>query len=110
MVNNAGCFYNSIFNVQGEFYFTKNMEALAVNYLVEGHYTEYGPYEFSDEMTDEDVAEELFDLTNNPYRQEEREQVYGRGRSLSVGDIVVVNGNILLCAPTGWRVIDIAAV
>lgn len=94
----------------GEFYFTKNMDALAMNYLVEGRYTEYGPYEFDDAMTDEEIAEELFDLTNNPWRQDEREEKYGRGRSLSVGDVVVVNGNVLLCAPTGWRAIDLARV
>ncbi|HEX8605111.1 MAG TPA: hypothetical protein VF774_20875 [Pseudoduganella sp.] len=44
----------------------------------------------SDDLPIEDIADELFDLTNNPGRQQEREQKYGRGRSLSVGDIVKV--------------------
>lgn len=50
----------------------------------------------------EDAAEEIFDLTNNPSRQDEREQKYGRGRSVSVGDIVVVDGVEYLCASVGW--------
>lgn len=49
-----------------------------------------------------DAAEDAFDLTNNPSRQDEREQVYGRGRSLNVGDIVVVGEEVWLCAPMGW--------
>lgn len=50
----------------------------------------------------EDAAEEAFDLTNNPSRQEEREQKYGRARSVSVGDIVTVDGVDYLCASCGW--------
>ena len=51
----------------------------------------------------EDGAEEMFDLTNNPSRQEERVQFYGRQRSISVGDIVQVNGRNFLCASFGWK-------
>jgi hypothetical protein len=51
------------------------------------------------------IADELFDLTNNPSRQEEREKVYGRGRSLSVGDIVEAWGVKLLCCTFGWKLI-----
>jgi len=47
-------------------------------------------------------AEWLFDLTNNPSLQEERERVYGRGRSISVGDVVVINGEKILCDSFGW--------
>jgi hypothetical protein len=54
------------------------------------------------DMTGENVAEEVFDLTNNPCRQDERERVYGRGRSVSVGDIVDVDGTMFFCAPVGW--------
>lgn len=50
-----------------------------------------------------DAAEEAFDLTNNPSRQEEREEVYGRGRSLSVGDVVVVGQEQFLCKSFGWE-------
>lgn len=51
----------------------------------------------------EAAAEEAFDLTNNPSRQDEREQVYGRGRSVSVGDVVEVEGEKFLCMSCGWE-------
>jgi tartrate dehydratase beta subunit/fumarate hydratase class I family protein len=41
-------------------------------------------------------------LANNPYHQAERERTYGRSRSLSVGDVVQINGDLYLCRPTGW--------
>lgn len=53
----------------------------------------------------EAAAEEIFDLTNNPSRQEERERLYGRGPSLSTGDVVVINGILLVCMPMGWETI-----
>ena len=43
------------------------------------------------------------DLTNNPSRQEEREVRYGNHRSVSVGDIVEVDGVNYLCLPNGWE-------
>ena len=49
-----------------------------------------------------DIAEEIFDLTNNPGRQAEREELYGRHRSVSVGDIVTIDGVDMLCASVGW--------
>lgn len=56
------------------------------------------------------VAELCFDITNNPSRQEERELVYGRHRSLSVGDIVEVEDRgdpekvtLFLCESYGWK-------
>lgn len=48
------------------------------------------------------VAEEVFDLTNNPSREEERQERYGNAPSLSVGDVVVVHGEVLLCRSFGW--------
>lgn len=57
---------------------------------------------FEVEASGEAAAEEAFDLTNNPGRQEEREEVYGRGRSLSVGDVVVVGKEKYLCMSSGW--------
>lgn len=50
-----------------------------------------------------DAAEELFDLTNNPSRQEERIRTYGNGKSISVGDIVNVDGVDFLCMSAGWE-------
>lgn len=52
-----------------------------------------------------DAAEEAFDVTNNPGRQAEREVVYGRGRSVCVGDVVEVDGIDYLCSSFGWDVI-----
>lgn len=54
-------------------------------------------------MAGEQAAEEIFELTNNPSRQDERERCYGRGPSLSVGDIVCVDGVDFLCASMGWE-------
>lgn len=60
----------------------------------------------------EAVCEELFDLTNNPYRQAEREAQYGRGRSISIGDIIGVDSEdtgittFYVCAPDGWVVVQ----
>ena len=48
------------------------------------------------------AAEEAFDLTNNPARQEERLERYGDHRSVSVGDIVDVDGVDYICDHTGW--------
>lgn len=56
----------------------------------------------------EEAAEEIFDLTNNPSRMEEfRESTampYGY-RSVSVGDIVEVNGVDYFCNNVGWTII-----
>jgi hypothetical protein len=54
----------------------------------------------------EQAAEEMFDLTNNPSRQQERENLYGRGRSVSMGDVVEVNGEFWVCASMGWEKLD----
>ena len=51
----------------------------------------------------EAAAEEMFDLTNNPHRQQEREARYGIGRSVSSGDIITVDGVDFLCCSIGWR-------
>lgn len=53
----------------------------------------------------ERAAEDMFDLTNNPFRQDEREMVYGRRRSISVGDIVSVDGVDYFCDIFGWGVL-----
>ena len=58
-------------------------------------------------MAGKDAAEEAFDLTNNPGRQDERENKYGRGRSVSVGDIVLVDEAAYLCLSSGWELLDL---
>ena len=59
------------------------------------------------DMYNEDAAEEMFDLTNNPGRHEERTQRYGHGRSLSTGDIVQVDETLYLCCSMGWKVLHV---
>lgn len=54
-------------------------------------------------VTGEDVAEEMFDLSNNPSRQDERELRYGRYRSVSVGDIIEVEDKLDPEKTTTWR-------
>lgn len=54
------------------------------------------------DLEGEDAAEDMFDLTNNPSRQEERQQKYGCRRSLSVGDVVQVGNDNYVCGEYGW--------
>ncbi len=68
--------------------------------LADRTYTMSESFEVS--QTGQNAAEEVFDLTNNPIRQEERERVYGLGRSLSSGDIVDVDGEQWVCLSIGW--------
>lgn len=81
-----------------EFYFT----SCAVD-LAQKHFEQYTACKpFQTLQSDLDAAEECFDLTNNPSRQQEREALYGRGRSVSVGDVVEVDGCKYLCSSSGW--------
>ena len=84
-----------------EFYLTENVVQLAKNLMESGDYTDMGT--LSVEQTGDAAAEEMFDLTNNPSRQEERKRLYGEHRSLSVGDIVGVDGQAYLCTSNGWE-------
>jgi len=55
-----------------------------------------------------DVAEEVFDLTNNPEREDEcMKRGWGNGLRVNVGDIIDVDGKKFLCAPMGWIEVDI---
>ncbi len=87
--------------LMGEFYFKRGeYRRVALQNL--DQYTTAGSMGIPG-LEGEAVAEEVFDLTNNPGRQYEREELYGRGRSISVGDIIDVDGVLYLCAPTGWN-------
>jgi hypothetical protein len=57
---------------------------------------------FETDKVGEAAAEEAFDLTNNPDRQDEREEKYGRGRSVSTGDVIEVDGVHFACMSSGW--------
>lgn len=50
-----------------------------------------------------DACEEIFDLTNNPSRQAERERKYGRWSSVSVADILSVDGIKFICLSIGYH-------
>lgn len=86
-----------------QFFCNSNAPALARKMYEDHEYEAVANIET--ELDGEDAAESAFDLTNNPGRQEERERVYGRGRSLSTGDIVIVSGVPFLCASCGWEVL-----
>ncbi len=90
----------------GEFYFRKDQVATARSLFKDGWYRAPVSLNLWD-LEGEAAAEECFDLTNNPSRQEEREAVYGRSRSVSVGDIVAVDGVDWLCCSEGWQRIQI---
>ena len=66
-----------------------------------GEYKQAGS--FKTDLSGEDAAEEAFDLTNNPGRQDEREEKYGRGQSVSTGDVINVDGENFLCMSSGWE-------
>lgn len=85
----------------GEFYFRKDQSATARSLLKDGWYHVYGTMGVPD-LKGEAAAEEVFDLTNNPSREAERDYLYGSGRSVSVGDIVNVDGDDWLCCSQGW--------
>lgn len=85
------------------FYVSKDVAELARKLLRTDAYTIVGTMGVPD-LQGEAVAEEIFDLTNNPSRQDERDEKYDRRyRSVSVGDVVVVDGERFLCASMGWE-------
>jgi hypothetical protein len=84
-----------------EFYGAEDTVAMAKEFLAQGLYDEVANFFFNE--TGETAAEEAFDFTNNPSRQYERNKYYGRGRSVSVGDIVEVDGVNFLCSSFGWK-------
>jgi len=85
----------------GDFYFKKDLAAFARKLDSEGNYRVCGIIDIPG-LEGEDAAEEMFDLTNNPSREDEREEMYGNYRSVSVGDIVNVDGSDWLCCSQGW--------
>jgi hypothetical protein len=53
-----------------------------------------------------DWAEEIFDLMNNPGRAKDRKKYFPEmTRSISVGDVVEVDGKNYICNSIGWSVL-----
>lgn len=84
--------------LMGEIYFVEDKETFVKKYL--DRYEVCPSFELNCE--DRDPAEDAYDLTNNPSRQRRREALYGRGRSVSIGDIVNVDGKDYLCDRIGF--------
>ncbi len=84
-----------------EFFFSQDQLGLVRSEFP--HYTNAGSFETP--LIGEDAAEEAFDLTNNPGRDDERARVYGRGRSVSSGDVMDVDGVKYVCMSCGWEVL-----
>lgn len=90
-----------------KFYFTNDVCGLAEQQYRAGMYQPGPELELDFKCTPQndgnDVPEEAFDLSNNPSRQDERTEKYGRhNRSLSVGDIVRLDNMCWVCKPVGW--------
>lgn len=84
--------------LMGDFYFTKDQIGLAQANLT--NYTAKASW-YTD-LSGEEAAEEVFEITNNPGLQAQREEYYGPFRSVSVGDIVKVDNDKFLCCSVGW--------
>jgi hypothetical protein len=92
-------------NHHGFFYFTNDAASLAKKCFDSGAY-EKVEVEFDMVSEGADAAEELFELTNHP-RVSETKLRYGNRRSVSVGDMVSVDGEFYLCRPTNWEKVSI---
>lgn len=92
--------------ILGEFYFRSPD---TVSLIREFHHEYQLAAEFATQYTGQAAADEAFDLTNNPGREEEREEKYGRFRSVSVGDIVRVDNKEWVCMSTGWKLLELGA-
>jgi peptide methionine sulfoxide reductase MsrA len=85
----------------GDFYRSVNPMLHARQLRRTGNYRRAA--EFVTHQSGEAAAEEAFDISNNPSRENLRQEVFGRQRSVSVGDIVEVNGEEFFCAAMGWQ-------
>ena len=83
---------------------TQSQAEVAKKLLAEGKYPETKTLEVN--LPNDEIADEVFDLTNNPSRQDERVAAYGKGRSLSVGDIVEIDDEMWVCCSFGWGLIE----
>jgi hypothetical protein len=85
----------------GEFYFPPIQTELVKDLLADSKYRIAA--EYYSPLDGEAAAEQAFDISNNPSREDDRLRHFHRQRSLSVGDLVVVDGITFLCASRGWQ-------
>jgi hypothetical protein len=90
-------------NNMADFYMGKDQITIAKSLLECGAYRNAGYFFLSEDG--EFAAEAIFDMTNNPARQYERAKYFSKGRSVSTGDIVEVDGVNYLCCSFGWEVL-----
>ena len=81
-------------------FYADPMEAMAA-LIRDNQYNKIGSIDT--DKTGKAAAEDMFDLSNNPQRDDERQLRWGRYRSLSVGDVVHVDNESFLCLSMGWQ-------
>jgi len=87
----------------GSFYFRATPQALDVVRVRRSSYRLAGM--IPTDLVGEDAAEMVFDISNNPSKESIKESMGWVGRSLSVGDIVVVDGAEFVALPVGWKIL-----
>lgn len=94
-------------NLRREIFTTENLAS-----FVQDNFQVYGQtHYFTVPQVGEEAAEEAFDLSQNPSRDEERLRVYRDYRPVCVGDVVEClhrdqSHQFFLCDPIGWTQID----
>lgn len=87
----------------GSFYFRDVPQALEQVRERRSHYRLAGM--IPTDLVGEAAAEMVFDISNNPWSKSIKEAMGWTDRSLSVGDIVVVDGVEFVCLPVGWKIL-----
>ena len=87
----------------GSFYFRDTPQALEQVRLRRADYRLAGM--IPTDLVGEEAAEMVFDLSNNPCKEATKAAMGWTGRSLSVGDIVVVDGVEWICLSFGWKIL-----
>lgn len=100
---NLATIFNPPADLQRDAFFTNSRPKLIEAYRA-GRYQHKGEVPVGERLGEE-AAEEAFDLTNNPSRDDERQEHWPNRRSVSVSDIVLIGADAWLCASVGWTLI-----
>lgn len=95
-------------NLRREIFITENLPSFVKDNFLKYAETHF----FTVPQAGEEAAEEVFDLSQNPSRDEERLSVYRNHRPVCVGDVVEClhrdrSRQFFLCDPIGWTQIDL---